>query len=57
MAKEERQSHGGEAVFLDIGAHWGFYAPPLARQGGMFDRIVACEPNPTNYGQLQATCS
>jgi FkbM family methyltransferase len=53
LAREERQRHGGEAVFVDIGAHWGLYAL-LARQSGMFDRIVAFEPDPTNYGQLQA---
>jgi FkbM family methyltransferase len=53
LAREERQRHGGEAVFLDIGAHWGLYAL-LAHHSGMFDRIVAFEPDPTNYGQLQA---
>jgi FkbM family methyltransferase len=53
LAREEQQRHGGKAVFLDIGAHWGLYAL-LAHQSGMFDRIVAFEPDPTNYGQLQA---
>jgi FkbM family methyltransferase len=53
LVRAERQRHGGAAVFLDIGAHWGLYAL-LARQSGMFDRIVAFEPDPTNYGQLQA---
>jgi FkbM family methyltransferase len=53
LARDERQRHGGEAVFLDIGAHWGLYAL-LARQSGLFERIVAFEPDPTNYGQLQA---
>ncbi|MPZ32613.1 MAG: FkbM family methyltransferase [Rhodospirillales bacterium] len=53
LARQERQRHGGKAVFLDIGAHWGLYAL-VARQSGMFDRIVAFEPDPTNYGQLQA---
>ena len=53
LAREELQRHGGEAVFLDIGAHWGLYAL-LAHQSGMFERIVAFEPDPTNYGQLQA---
>ena len=53
LAREERRRHGGEAVFLDIGAHWGLYAL-LAHQSGMFGRIVAFEPDPTNYGQLQA---
>ena len=36
LAREERQRHGGEAVFLDIGAHWGLYAL-LAHQSGMFE--------------------
>ncbi len=53
LAREEHQRHGGEAVFVDIGAHWGLYAL-LARQTGMFERIVAFEPDPANYGQLQA---
>ncbi len=42
-----------DAVFLDIGAHWGFYAL-LARSKGWFERIVAFEPDPANYAQLQA---
>jgi len=42
-----------KAVFLDIGAHWGLYAL-LARRNGNFERIVAFEPDPTNYAQLQA---
>jgi FkbM family methyltransferase len=41
------------AVFLDIGAHWGLYALK-ARQTGMFSQIVAFEPDPQNYAQLQA---
>ena len=41
------------AVFLDIGAHWGFYAL-LAHGKGWFERIVAFEPDPANYAQLQA---
>src|SRR4029453_15008609 len=53
LARQERQRHGGETGFPDIGAHWGLYAL-LARQSGMFDRILAFEPDPTNYGQLQA---
>ena len=53
LVREERRRHSGEAVFLDLGAHWGFYAL-LAHQSGLFDRIVAFEPDPTNYAQLQA---
>lgn len=41
------------AIFLDIGAHWGLYALK-AYQSGMFERIVAFEPDPLNYAQLQA---
>lgn len=41
------------AVFLDVGAHWGLYALK-ARQSGMFSQIVAFEPDPQNYAQLQA---
>lgn len=53
LAQEQRRQHGEEAVFLDIGAHWGLYAL-LAHKSGMFGRIVAFEPDPTNYAQLQA---
>jgi FkbM family methyltransferase len=53
LAQKERQRHDGEAVFVDIGAHWGLYAL-VAHQSRMFDRIVAFEPDPTNFGQLQA---
>lgn len=53
LAREDLQRNGGEAVFLDIGAHWGLYAL-LAHRSGMFERIVAFEPDPVNYGQLQA---
>jgi FkbM family methyltransferase len=53
LVRQERRRHDGEAVFLDLGAHWGFYAL-LARRSGLFDRVVAFEPDPTNYAQLQA---
>lgn len=46
------QSNGG-VVFFDIGAHWGMYALE-AHKRGMFDRIVAFEPDPANFAQLQA---
>ncbi|MBV8188456.1 MAG: FkbM family methyltransferase [Alphaproteobacteria bacterium] len=52
LADRER-GHRDGAVFLDIGAHWGFYAL-LARRKGWFERIVAFEPDPANYAQLQA---
>lgn len=53
LIEQERRHHGGEAVFLDVGAHWGLYSL-LAHRTGHFSRIVAFEPDPTNYAQLQA---
>jgi FkbM family methyltransferase len=53
LVEEQRRHHGGGLVFLDIGAHWGLYAL-LAHRSGLFERIVAFEPDPTNYAQLQA---
>jgi FkbM family methyltransferase len=53
LADKERGSCPDGAVFLDIGAHWGFYAL-LAHARGWFERIVAFEPDPANYAQLQA---
>lgn len=53
MIEQERRHHRGEAVFLDVGSHWGLYAL-LAHKTGYFSRIVAFEPDPTNYAQLQA---
>lgn len=53
LAGKERGYCPDGAVFLDIGAHWGFYAL-LAHGKGWFERIVAFEPDPANYAQLQA---
>jgi FkbM family methyltransferase len=53
LVAAERQRCSKGAVFLDVGAHWGFYAL-LAHKKGWFERIVAVEPDPTNYAQLQA---
>ncbi|HEY4165910.1 MAG TPA: FkbM family methyltransferase [Reyranella sp.] len=53
LADKERGTCPDGAVFLDIGAHWGFYAL-LAHAKGWFERIVAFEPDPANYAQLQA---
>jgi FkbM family methyltransferase len=53
LAGQERRHCPDGAVFLDIGAHWGFYAL-LAHGKGWFERIVAFEPDPANYAQLQA---
>jgi len=53
LAKQRLPHSKNGAVFLDIGAHWGLYALK-ARQSGMFEQIVAFEPDPQNYAQLQA---
>src|SRR3954452_17175633 len=53
LAEQERTHCPDGAVFLDVGAHWGFYAL-LAHSKGWFERIVAFEPDPANYAQLQA---
>lgn len=53
LVEKERTHCPDGAVFLDIGAHWGFYAL-LAYRKGWFERIVAFEPDPANYAQLQA---
>ncbi|MBN9085502.1 MAG: FkbM family methyltransferase [Reyranella sp.] len=53
LVEKERTHCPDGAVFLDIGAHWGFYAL-LAHRKGWFERIVAFEPDPANYAQLQA---
>ena len=50
---EQARRPGEKAIFLDVGAHWGLYAL-LAHKTGHFERIVAFEPDPTNYAQLQA---
>jgi FkbM family methyltransferase len=53
LAREQRPYCGNGAIFLDIGAHWGLYALK-ARETGLFGRIAAFEPDPTNFAQLQA---
>jgi FkbM family methyltransferase len=53
LADKERGYCPDGMMFLDIGAHWGFYAL-LAHGRGWFERIVAFEPDPANYAQLQA---
>lgn len=53
LVEAQRRHHDGGLVFLDIGSHWGLYAL-LARRTGLFERIVAFEPDPTNHAQLQA---
>lgn len=41
------------AVFLDVGAYWGLYAIRACRSG-LFDRVIAFEPEPRNRAQLHA---
>jgi FkbM family methyltransferase len=53
LVEKERGHCPDGAVFLDVGAHWGFYSL-LALRKGWFERIVAFEPDPGNYAQLQA---
>jgi FkbM family methyltransferase len=53
LVEAERGHCPDGAVFLDIGAHWGLYAL-LALKTGQFERVVAFEPDPANYAQLQA---
>ena len=53
LVEQERRKHSGDAVFVDVGSHWGYYSL-LALQSGHFSRIVAFEPDPTNFAQLQA---
>jgi FkbM family methyltransferase len=53
LAEEIRRHHGGDAVFFDIGAHWALYAL-VAHRSGRFKQIIAFEPDPINFSQLQA---
>ncbi len=53
LARQQLPHSRNGAIFLDIGAHWGLYALK-ARQSGMFEQVVAFEPDPQNYAQLQA---
>jgi hypothetical protein len=51
MAAEQIRKRESRPVFLDVGAHWGWYAL-LAHKEGVFDEVIAVEPDPTNFGQL-----
>lgn len=53
LARQHLPSGQKGAVFLDIGAHWGLYALK-AHQSGLFGQVIAFEPDPLNYAQLQA---
>src|SRR5471032_2707618 len=53
LVAEQLRRLKADAVFLDVGAHWGLYAL-TAHQSGMFSRIVAFEPDPISFAQLHA---
>lgn len=53
LVAEQLRRRKVDAVFLDVGAHWGLYALE-AHRSGMFGRILAFEPDPISYAQLQA---
>lgn len=53
LATEQLRRRKADAVFIDVGAHWGLYAL-AAYQSGMFSRILAFEPDPISFGQLHA---
>ena len=53
LVAEQLRRRKVDAVFIDVGAHWGLYALEAFRSG-MFSRIVAFEPDPISYAQLQA---
>jgi FkbM family methyltransferase len=53
LAAEQLRRRRADAIFLDIGAHWGLYAL-AAHQSGMFSRIIAFEPDPISFAQLHA---
>ncbi|TCS71309.1 FkbM family methyltransferase [Sulfuritortus calidifontis] len=52
LARERCAETQATCAFLDIGAHWGLYSI-LMDKTGLFDRILAFEPEPTNFAQLQ----
>jgi FkbM family methyltransferase len=53
MVKKYQSQHIDKTIFLDVGAHWGLYAL-FADHSGHFEQVIAIEPDPTNYCQLQA---
>jgi len=53
LLAQQRVKHDAGAVFLDVGAHWGLYALE-ALKSASFEQIIALEPDPTNFSQLQA---
>jgi FkbM family methyltransferase len=57
LLPESEESPRGErssrAVFVDVGAHWGLYSL-RAWSSGLFDRIIAFEPEPHRADQFRA---
>jgi FkbM family methyltransferase len=53
LTKQARRQIDGTAIFLDIGAYFGFYAL-MMRRARLFDRIIAFEPDAMNFAQLGA---
>mgnify|MGYP000486111821 CR=1 FL=1 len=53
LTLEAGRHASGPRVFLDIGAYWGIYTLHAARSG-LFNRVLAFEPDRVNMAQLQA---
>ena len=47
----------GDAVFVDVGAHIGYYSLKAAAVLGSRGRVIAVEPNPPTVKKLQANIS
>jgi FkbM family methyltransferase len=57
LASLMKQSHG--SVFLDVGAHYGFYSAKLGRlvsNRSPRAKLIAFEPQPENFRCLEKTC-
>lgn len=52
-ARRCKSLSSGQCIFLDVGAYFGLYSLLMDRTG-LFDRIVAFEPDLRNFRQLQA---
>jgi FkbM family methyltransferase len=53
LVAEQLRRRKADAIFFDIGAHWGLYAL-LAHRSALFEKIVAFEPDLISFGQLEA---
>jgi len=40
LVEQERRKHGGDAVFLDVGSHWGYYSLLALRSATCFGKAV-----------------